>query len=273
MQNPNTIHANQALAADTDTVYAPSRFEHMFDMTGKAARDEQQVQAETTPHPLTKMALAGAGNPTSTEDLPMTLSMLKQQYTDVITSNPSLLNSEDERATAALLCARHALAHLTEPFDDLSVDDRYDIIFEWFHCTGGDTRTEEFWTLLSNLLYRYAGHMMHTDWQPEAGFVTDEDALVAMPVWRTESGYYGSDLLVFMTPWDTDEDIWSQVGPAMRSACEEFGDRFIGIRVVPPLARYLTRHYYPDGSWEPWYGDVPSLTDLIDEALASGDAS
>ena len=29
------------------------------------------------------MALAGAGNPTSTEDLPMTLSMLKQQYTTV----------------------------------------------------------------------------------------------------------------------------------------------------------------------------------------------
>lgn len=273
MQNISQIHQNEALAATPDTVYAPTKFEHMFGTTSKAAKDEQQVQAETTPHPLTKMALAGAGNPTSTEDLPMTLSMLKQQYTDVITGDPSLLNSGDERAAAALVCARHALAHLTEPFNDLTVDDRYDIICEWFQCPNDDPRIEEFWTLLSNLLYGYAGHMMDTDWASVPGLVSDDDPLIAMPVWRTDLGHYGSDLLVFMTPWDSDEDIWSHLGPVMRAACDQFGDRFIGIRVVPPLARYLTRWYYPDGSWEAWYEDVPNFRDLIDEALAEADLS
>lgn len=271
MQNLNT-NLIPALAAVPDAVYAPITFEHLFD-SGMGESSDEQVQAETSPHPLTDMALAGAGNPTSTEDLPMTLSVLKQQYTAIINDDPSLLDSTSEQAAAALLCARHAAAHLAEPFADLTVNDHYDIIFEWFHCTGGDTRAEEFWTLLSNFLYGYAEVSMETGWLAVPGHVPDDDSTWSMPAYRTDTGYYVCDLLVFMTPWDTDEDIWSVVGPAMRSACEEFGDRFIGIRVVPPLARYLTRHYYPDGSWEPWYGDVPSLTDLIDEALASGDAS
>src|SRR5690349_21549983 len=124
MQNISQIHQNEALAAAPDTVYAPTKFDHLFDTGNEAGTNEQQVQAETTPHPLTKMALAGAGNPTSTEDLPMTLALLKQQFTTVA-SIPSVLDSQDERADAALVCARHALAHLTEPFNDLTVDDRY----------------------------------------------------------------------------------------------------------------------------------------------------
>lgn len=272
MQNPDTIHPNLALAASRTAAYASNTFEHLFDMTGEVETDERQGQAETNPYPLTRMALAGAGNPVHTEDLIVTLMLLKQQFT-AVASCPSVLESQDERADAALACARHALAHLAAPFDDLSVDDRCDIISEWFSWSKSEPGTEKFWMLLTNMLYRYVEHMMDLGWQPEPGFTPTDNPFIAMPVWRTESGYSGCDLLVSMSPWNTDEDIWAEVGPAMQAACAVFGGRFLGIRVVPPLTRYLTRWYYPDGSWEHWYEDVPNFRDLLDEALAEADLS
>lgn len=241
----------------------------MFDTTSEAATDEQQVQAETTPHRLTQMALAGAGNPTSTKGLLVTLALLKQNCS-LIASNPDVLASSEERGIAALVCARHVMAHLAEPFADLIVDYRYEIICEWFQWANDDARVEEFWTLLSNLLYGYAGHLSSDfGWRRAAGLIPEDDPHFSMPVWRTETGRYVCDLLAFLTPFDSDESIRERhVDQALALGHAEFGDAFGGVQVVPPLSSHLTRWYHPDGTWEMWSEDVPNFHDLLDEALS-----
>jgi hypothetical protein len=266
MQNPSTKNFDQALAANSDTVYGGFQFEHTFDMETQAASDEQ-VQAETTPHRLTQMATAGAGTPTSTEDFAMNLSTLRQQYTAFV-AQASVLGSSDKQAAAALVCARHAAAYLVEPFADVPVEVRCALIREGFQRSGDHPQVDEFWTLLSNLLCAYQRQTVDSGWTPAPGFLPEDDALLSLPVWLTDEGRYVSDLLVFMTPWDTEEDIHLYVDPAMDRARKAFGDEFGGIRLVPPLSSYLTRWYHPDGTWEMWFEDVPNFYDLLDEALS-----
>lgn len=250
MQNISQIHQNKALAAVTDTVYAPTKFEHMFDTTSKAAKDEQQVQAETTPHPLTKMALAGAGNPTSTEDLPMTLSMLQQEYTAYIVGDPTLLADPATLSGLALLCARHALAHLAEPFAALYPDDRFELIGDWFQTAAKTPESEPFWECLSNILHRYAMSACDPDWSPAPGVVPDDDAW-SMPVWRTAGGGYVCDYLTFLRPDEDEERIKDEVALAFEHARTVLGDGVVAVRVLPILVGYPSRLHFPDRWWLP----------------------
>ena len=49
MQNPNTIRLNQALAADTDTVYGANSFEHLFEYDASEAATDERVRFRRRP--------------------------------------------------------------------------------------------------------------------------------------------------------------------------------------------------------------------------------
>ena len=247
MQNPNTTDSNQALAANSDTVYGISKFEHMFETDIEAASDEQ-VQAETTPHRLTQMATAGAGNPTSAEDFAMTLSTLRQQYRNLL-ADQNLNNLDVDLSSLALVCAQHAITHLAHTFTRLSVDDRYDLVWEWFQCDRDD-QAREFWNVLANILHRYAGHWVSSDWEPMVGIFVEDGAL-SMPVWQTDAGDHILDLLVFLTPWDPEDAVEQAVREAMSHAHSAYGFNVIGVRLIPVFSAYLSRWYFPDLSWVP----------------------
>lgn len=247
MQNPNTKNFDQALAADSDTVYGGTKFEHVFDKSSEAASDEQ-VQAETTPHRLTQMAMAGADTSTSTEGLAMTLSSLREQYHSLLT-HQYLSRLDVDLTSLALVCAQHAVTHLAHVFTHLSVDDRYDLIWKSFQCARDDD-SREFWNVLANILHRYAGHWVSSEWEPAAGIFGEETAL-SMPVWRTEAGDHVLDLLVFMTPWDADEVVEQAVREAVSHVLPTFGLNVIGVRLIPVFSAHLSRWYFPDMSWVP----------------------
>ena len=136
-----------------------------------------------------------------------------------------------------------------------------------------DSAERHFWSALTGLLFMYFGRFGEPDWEPLPGIYLEDEPAYSMPAWRTDDDVVVCDLLVQMTPWDSDADIWNHIAPALHLAHEEFGDRLAGLRVVPPMAGYLARWYFIDGSWVPWYDNVSTLDDLVNDALANGDAS
>lgn len=255
MNSTHQIHSTRALAAVPDQAYAPIAAEHTFEIRagGDTSVDASDIHAETDPHPLTSMALAGAGNPVTGKRLTMTLSLLQQEYRSVITDDPSLVANDGQSAATALMCARHAAAHLTELFADLAVNACYDVIHEFFQTAGeytDDPNVDAFWECLATLLYGYARQSSAPDWVPVEGVVPD-DGTWSMPAWRTPDGGYVCDLITFMTPWDDDDDIAKVVETALAHARETFGARVRGIRLLPVFSPYLSRWYSPDLSWTP----------------------
>ena len=112
MYDLNT-NLNQALAAVPDAVYAPSKFEHMFDTASEVAADEQQVQAETQPHPLTVATVPGAGTTATQETAMRVITLLQRDYAAAVSDVLAAGHSGFEDMSAlALLCARDAASTL-----------------------------------------------------------------------------------------------------------------------------------------------------------------
>lgn len=114
-------------------------------------------------------------------------------------------------------------------------------------CDGA--RTDPFWSVLRAMLSGYfGGSFGQQGWEPHRGVLGEEGP--DMATWMLPNGDYVCDLLVFMTPWDSDEAIWEHACEALEAAAPALGERLAGVRVIAPLARYLSRHYRWDGTWE-----------------------
>lgn len=278
MQNPEMTIANQALAASADSVYAATTFEHLFDITGeKAGTDGALGEAETKPHSLTVLSGTGAAPIAPQEGLVNVISFFQRHYAVTLSAVLADGYRAPEHLTAlALVCAREVASAMTVDFLHVDDETRFALIKQFTPNITSCSEEQHFWSVFTALLFAYFDEFSEPGWEPEPSAWTFDDGDYAMTVWRTLGNKVVCDLLVVMTPWDTNQDVWNHVAPAMRLAREEFGDRLAGIRVIPPLSAYLSRWYHPDGTWEPLYEGVPTfddLDDLIDAALANGDAS
>lgn len=276
MFHRSTSPQSSPLAIVRDGVYAAQTFEQVFDTdASKGQPDDAQGQAETKPHPLTVLTSTGADTTVTQESLMRVISLYQRHF--AVTLEEVLAEGytdPEDLTTFALFCARDVASTMGVDLHRLDNEAVSTLIKRFTPPdTQVDSEERHFWSVFTALLFMYFGEFSEPDWEPQSGDWPLDEAAWSMSVWHTPDDHVVCDLLVLMTPWDSDDEVWEHVASAMHLARRQFGDRLAGIRVIPPLTRYLSRWYHPDGTWEPLYEGVPNLDDLIQDALANGDAS
>jgi hypothetical protein len=155
-----------------------------------------------------------------------------------------LLADHETMSGAALICARHALAHLAMPLADLTAEDRADLIFDNFHTVQVAEEAQPFWDWLSDVLYFYTGPAYDQGWRAAPG-VLPADVSMSMPAWRTSNGNYVCDLVTFRRPDEDTSEVDEAVAVALRHARTSLGLNVGGIRVIP-LCGGPTRLHFAD---------------------------
>jgi hypothetical protein len=231
VQVPTTLDATSASVAG-----------YTFDLD--CADIDSTQQAEAAQQPLTQMVLKSAGYPASCRDLPATMSALRQTYLHEVTEYPDLLSDHETMSGAALICARHALAHLAMPLADLTSEERADLIFDNFHTVRVAEEAQPFWDWLSDVLYFYTGPAYDQGWRSAPG-VVPADVSMSMPAWRAPTGQYVCDLVTFRHPDEDTSEVDEAVTVALGHARMSLGCDVVGIRVIP-LCGGPTRLHFAD---------------------------
>lgn len=262
MNNHTYINGQRRNARSEDGVYSLNKFERAFGLSGSEAHGEnKQVQAETTPHSLTVEAGPGAANPTPGEAIVNLVELLNEDVNESWTE--TLAAGRRDHATLCVLatmCARHIVANISQSLHVLDAGARSTLVSRF--GVEAESPTDHFWPVLRAILFMYFARFSEADWEPVEGFLPVDADEPPMAVWRTPDDKIVCDLLTLMTPWDSDEAIWNHVAAAMDAACDEYGDRLAGVRVIAPLAGYLARWYTPDGNWEPMFDYSAVLAEL-----------
>lgn len=233
MQNHPATHTTGAVSVAP--VQAPPTSDTLrslpYTFTLASADIDADLQAQAAQQPLTQMVLKDAGYPASCQDLPATMSALQQTYAHEVAHFPDLLGDPQTMSGLALICARHALAHLAQPFADLDEEDREELICDHFHSVPAGPATQPFWNLLADLLYLYVGPAYEQGWRPAPG-VVPADASMSMPTWNPAHGAYVCDLPTFLHPDEDAAEVNEEVTDALHHA-RRAGTPAVGIRVIP----------------------------------------
>lgn len=256
MQNTATTDINTAnvvgdIAAASVAASTPidGASAHAYTFHLDSADIDANGQAHPAPRRLTEMVLRGAGYPTSCRDLPATMAALSRTYGHEVTEFPDLLCDSTHTSGIALICARHALAHLAQPFADLTEEDRQDLVYDNFLHVGPHADEARFGDWLVNILDYYTGAAYDQGWTPVRG-VVPADVSMSMPVWRTSSGKYVCDLLTFLHPTKDAAEVDELVDTAFQHAIVALGPSVLGIRVIP-LCGEPTRLHFTDPTEPP----------------------
>jgi hypothetical protein len=263
----SNTHADLCYACDSWTGSALAEMLGVTDPAAKAEMHALETSALRRMYPVAVQALHLAGvAPATVNVLLRTLAGLVRFYDDLLTDEPDLINNSDGRAFWALLVARHAAAHLAEPFDHVGLDTRTDVVWDVFDRDSPDEQVNQFWTFLSEYLYRYSRSFPDTRWVPGEAVVPGDDWPLSMPVWEAPGDVLVCDLLMSHAGDNQEQHIANEVKQSFVLATQAYpAGPVAGIRVVFVASGEPTRLYSPRGSWvsevesptQPMNGPVP----------------